>query len=141
MVTAVPMERIDDYLEMVRAFPLEHIRDDAHLEAALSVFEPLFTKPDLTSAEEAYLGALTDLIETYEDARVTIPEVRGVAMLRHLMEANDLTQADLAPLFGSPSIISEVLAGKRRLSLSHIERLSERFGLPADVFIDRTPTT
>jgi HTH-type transcriptional regulator / antitoxin HigA len=37
-------------------------------------------------------------------------------------------------LFGSPSIVSEVLSGKRRLSLSHIRKLAERFGLPIDVF-------
>jgi antitoxin component HigA of HigAB toxin-antitoxin module len=67
-----------------------------------------------------------------------IPEASGVAMVRHLMEENGLTQADLAPLFGSPSVVSEVLSGKRRLALSHVERLSEYFGLPDDIFIDRT---
>lgn len=130
--------RIDEYLELVRVFPLEHIRDDAHLDAALSVIDRLIDKPERSEAEEAYLLALTDLVETYEDAHVIIPEVSGVAMVRHLMEENGLMQTDLAPLFGSASIVSEVLSGKRRLALSHIERLSEHFGLPADVFIDRT---
>ncbi len=129
--------RIDEYLELVRTFPLEHIQDDAHLDAALSVIDHLIDKPERSEAEEAYLLALTDLVETYEDLHVIIPEVSGVAMVRNLMEENGLTQADLAPLFGSASIVSEVLSGKRRLALSHIERLSEYFGLPADVFIDR----
>lgn len=136
-MAVVSAERIDEYLELVRAFPLEHIRDDTHLDAALTVVDRLIDKPERSEAEEAYLGALTDLVETYEDVHVIIPEVSGVDMVRHLMEENSLTQADLAPLFGSPSIISEVLSGKRRLALSHIERLSERFGLPADVFIER----
>jgi HTH-type transcriptional regulator/antitoxin HigA len=51
------------------------------------------------------------------------------------MAEHELTQAELAPLFGAPSIVSEVLSGKRRLALSHISRLAERFGVPADVFI------
>jgi HTH-type transcriptional regulator/antitoxin HigA len=51
------------------------------------------------------------------------------------MEENRLKQSDLAPLFGSPSIISEVLSGKRRLALAHMERLAEHFGLPITVFI------
>ena len=57
--------------------------------------------------------------------------------MRHLMEENGLSQTDLAPLFGGRSVISDVLAAKRRLNLTHITRLAERFGLPVDVFIDR----
>jgi HTH-type transcriptional regulator/antitoxin HigA len=126
----------EEYLALVRAFPLVSIRDDAHLAAALAVLDRLIDQPARTSAAEAYLGALTDLVETYERAHVPIPPVGGVAALRFLMEANGLSQADLAPLFGSPSIVSEVLAGKRRLALAHIRRLAAHFGLPADVFID-----
>lgn len=55
--------------------------------------------------------------------------------LRYLIAENGLTQAELAPLFGAPSVISEVLAGKRRLTLAHIRRLVAHFGLPAEVFL------
>ena len=79
----------------------------------------------------------TDLVYVYERQHVTWPQVTGVNVLRHLMEEHRLAQADLAVLFGGRSVISEILAGKRRLNLTHIRRLSERFGLPADVFIDR----
>lgn len=51
------------------------------------------------------------------------------------MAENGLTQADLVPLFGAPSAVSEVLSGKRRLALDHIKRLAVHFGLPADIFI------
>jgi len=122
------------YLALVRAFPLVSIRDEAHLTDALAVIEWLIEKPERTEAEEAYLGALTDLVETYEHAHVAIPPVSGVDALRYLMEENGLTQADLAPLFGSPSIVSEVLPGKRRLALAHIQKRVAHFGVPADVF-------
>jgi antitoxin component HigA of HigAB toxin-antitoxin module len=90
-----------------------------------------------SAGAEEYLGALADLVYVYEQEHVTWPPVTGVDVLRHLMEEHQLTQADLAPLFGGRSVVSAVLAGKRRLSLTHITRLAERFGLPADAFLDR----
>jgi len=125
----------EEYLALVRAFPLISIRDDAHLAEALAVIDQLIERPRGVVAEEAYLGALTDLVETYEDAHVAIPSISGVEALRYLMEENGLTQADLVPLFGTASIVSEVLSGKRRLALAHIQRLAAHFGLPADVFM------
>jgi HTH-type transcriptional regulator/antitoxin HigA len=90
------------------------IEDDAHLAAALAVIDKLVEHPTRSLAEDVYLGALTDLVETYENAHSALPPTTGVEALRHLMEDNGLTQADLAPLFGAPSIVSEVLSGKRR---------------------------
>lgn len=83
-----------------------------------------------------YLLAPADLIETYEDAHVQIPPLSGVELLRFLMTEHDLRQKDLAPLFGGPSIVSEVLSGKRPLAFAHLKRLAQRFGLPVDAFID-----
>jgi HTH-type transcriptional regulator / antitoxin HigA len=128
---------LEEYLTLVHAFPLISIRDDAHLAEALEVIDGLLERPERSVAEEEYLCSLTDLVETYENAHVIIPPVSGVEALRYLMEEHALTQAGLVPLFGSRSIVSEVLAGKRRLALSHIARLAERFGVPADVFIGR----
>ena len=127
----------EEYLALVRAFPLVSIRDDAHLAEALGAIDRLLERPERSLAEEEYLRALTDLVETYENAHVAIPHVSGVEALRFLMEEIGLTQADLAPLFGARSIVSEVLSGKRHLALSHIARLAERFGVPADVFMER----
>jgi HTH-type transcriptional regulator/antitoxin HigA len=129
-----------EYLELVRAFPLMSIRDDEQLHEALEVVKRFIRKPQLSAAEETYVSALADLIETYEDAHVNIPPLRGVDALRYLMEANELTQADLVPEFGTASVVSEVLSGKRRLALTHIKRLAARFGLPADVFLDGSPS-
>jgi HTH-type transcriptional regulator/antitoxin HigA len=117
-------------------FPLIHIRDDAHLDAAVSVINSLVDRPDRSEAEEAYLGALTDLVETYEDEHVVIPPRTGIDALRFLMDANDLKQADLVPVLGRKSLVSEVLAGKRRLTLAQVRKLAEYFGVSADTFID-----
>jgi len=127
----------EEYWRLARAFPLVSIRDDAHLERALDVIDRLTDQPHRDAGAESYLGALADLVYVYEQAYVTWPPVSGVDVLRHLMEEHGLNQADLAPFFGGRSVISDVLTGKRRLNLTHVTRLAERFGLPADAFIDR----
>jgi HTH-type transcriptional regulator/antitoxin HigA len=127
---------LDEYLALVRAFPLALIRDDAHLDAAVAVIDRLLDKEDRSPAEEMYLDALTDLVETYEEAHVAIPARSGVDALRFLMEANDLRQVDLVPVLGRKSLVSEVLSGKRPLTLTHIKKLADYFRVSPAVFID-----
>lgn len=136
MTTTLDPAVEEGYLALVRAFPLVSLSGDDHLRAALDVIDRLTEKPDRSPAEELYLNALTDLVETYENAHVPIPPVSGVEALRYLMDENGLKQANLAPLFGSPSIVSEVLSGKRRLALTHVAKLAAYFGVPAGVFIE-----
>ncbi|MFZ3339478.1 MAG: hypothetical protein WA213_01255 [Terriglobales bacterium] len=58
-----------------------------------------------------------------------------MTVIAELMSANGLKQKDLPGIFGTSSIVSEVLNGKRRLTTEHIRRLSRRFHASADVFI------
>ena len=76
-----------------------------------------------------------ELIEQYDDAHRPMPEVRGADMLRHLMQWHGLDQSSL-PDVGTQSVISEILNGKRRLNVRQIKALTQRFGLPADLFLD-----
>jgi len=136
-MTNTPTLAPDDYLTLVRVFPLASIRDGAHLGEAIAVMNRLTTGRALSSGEDMYLLALADLIETYENAHIHIPPLSGVELLRFLMDEHGLQQKDLTPLFGTASIASEVLSGKRSLAFSHLKRLSQRFGLPVDAFIDK----
>ncbi len=127
----------DAYIALVRAFPLTHIRDDAHFAAAMAFLWPLLEKPEKSDADKEYIVALTDLLEKYEDATVHIPPVSGVAMVRHLMEDRDLKQKDLVgPVFATQSIASEALSGERTLALAHIKKLAAFFGVSPALFID-----
>src|SRR5690348_16565920 len=126
-----------EYVALIHLFPLVSIRDDAHLDEAITVIDRLLDQQPRSVSREEYLGALTDLVEIYENVHVAIPPTGGIEALRYLMEEHELTQAELVPLFGTPSIVSEVLSGKRHLALAHIARLADRFGVPADVFITR----
>jgi len=136
-MTNTPTLIPDDYLTLVRAFPLASIRDDAHLDEAMAMMNRLTTGRALSHGEDMYLQALADLIETYENVHVRIPPLSGVELLRFLMDEHGLQQKDVASLFGTPSIASEVLSGKRPLAFAHVKRLSQRFGLPVDAFIDK----
>lgn len=128
-------EILEDYLALVRAFPLVSIKDDDQLTAALAVFEPLFTLPQHTAAQTAYIEALADLIDAYETSHVAIRQPSGVEMVKYLMEEHALQQKDMDFAFGNKSTTSAVLRGKRPISLTHARRLSERFHVPLDVFL------
>lgn len=60
---------------------------------------------------------------------------QGVALLRMLMDQHGLKAADLANELGSKSNVSNILNGRRALTVRHIAALAERFKLPAQAFI------
>jgi len=106
-------------------------------EEYLAVLNKLATKENPSSDEEKYAAVLLTLIEAYEEEHHSIPDAPPVEILRALMDANDLRQKDLVPIFGSESIVSEVLHRKRALNKTHIEKLSKRFHVSPAVFFPR----
>ena len=46
-----------------------------------------------------------------------------------------LARADLVPLLGTPSRVSEVMRGKKGLSMAMVQRLRARFRVPADLLL------
>lgn len=136
----LPTQDRADYLGHILAVPLSSIRNDAQLEEAIAKIDELLDRPQLSRGDSLYLDALSDLVAHYESEHVVFPQARAVEIVRHLMEANELQQKDLVEVFGTKSTVSEVLRGKRPLALSHIAKLSDYFGVPADLFIDRPGT-
>lgn len=131
------MYEVDNkYVDLIRIVPLIPIRNDEHLERAIDLVDTLLDRAALSTWEQGYLDVLSDLIARYEREHVELPRVSGIDLVRHLMEEHDLRQADLVPLFGTKSIVSEVLSGKRHFALKHVTNLSRHFGVPADVFLD-----
>jgi HTH-type transcriptional regulator/antitoxin HigA len=80
------------------------------------------------------MDVLGVLIEAYEDEHLAEPEGDPISVLKHFMEEYDLKQKDL-PELGSQGVVSEILNGKRELNLRQIRVLSNRFKVPASVFI------
>ena len=124
----------NSYLELVLAFPLASIRSDGHLAEAQKVMDRLLAKGDLDAGEMMYLDALSDLVAAYEDAHHAIEPASDAEMLRHFLEAEGITQAQLSRETGlAKSSISEVLAGKKPLSRQMIRKLAEYFGVDVSV--------
>jgi HTH-type transcriptional regulator/antitoxin HigA len=124
----------DSYLECILAFPLTTIASDEHLEAAQEVMDRLLAIGKLDRGQQAYLDALSDLAASYEDEHVVIEPASDADMLRHLLDAKGVSQAELHRETGiSKSSISEVLAGKKPLSRQMIRRLAEYFGVDVSV--------
>ncbi len=114
------------------------ITSERQHEEYLSVLDKLANKENPTRDEEKYAAVLITLIEAYEEEHDSIPDASPVEILRTLMDANNLRQRDLVPIFGSESIVSEVLHRKRDLNRAHIEKLSKRFHVSPAVFFSRT---
>src|SRR5271163_3469987 len=103
-------------------------------EEYLAVLDKLASKDHPTREEEKFAEVLITLIEAYEEEHHSIPDATPVEVVRALMDANNLRQKDLVPIFGSESIVSEVLHKKRGLNKTHIEKLSKRFRISPAAF-------
>lgn len=110
------------------------ITSERQHEEYLSVLDKLAARENPTREEEKYAEVLLTLIGAYEEEHYTIPNASPIEVLRALMEANGLRQKDLLSIFGSESIVSEVLHRRRALNKSHIEKLSKRFRISPAVF-------
>jgi HTH-type transcriptional regulator/antitoxin HigA len=115
------------------------IHTELENERCTAVLEVLLSKTTKTVEEQRLAELLTLLIEDFEDKHYTIPRASPLDIVRHLMDANGLRQIDMLDVFGTPSVASEVLRGKRELAKSHIQKLSERFRLSPEVFFDVAP--
>ncbi len=124
----------DSYLELVLVFPLSSIRSDEHLDEAQKVMDRLLAKGELDDGEETYLDALSDLVAVYEDTYHALEPASDADMLRHLLEAKGVTQAQLSQESGiAKSTISEVLAGKKPFSRQMIRKLADYFKIDVSI--------
>jgi HTH-type transcriptional regulator/antitoxin HigA len=111
------------------------IRSEAENERHIAMLEELDCKGSRMSAAERRMAELlTLLIEDFEEKHYALTAASPLDVLNELMVANNLKQKDLLDVFGTPSIASEVLGGKRRLNTEHIRKLSRRFKVSPEVF-------
>ena len=97
---------------------LKPIRSEIDYDMALKAIERYFNKPPKKGTAEAdRFDVLATLIEAYERVRWPIPAADPVDVIRYRMETHGYTQADLARVLGSRARASEVMRGKRPLSV------------------------
>ncbi len=124
-----------EYASLLTSTMPSVIRSEAENERYIALLEELDRKGNRVSAAERRMAELlTLLIEDFEEKHYTLKAAGPVDVLNELMMANNLKQKDLLEVFGTPSIVSEVLRGKRKLTTEHIRRLSRRFHVSPEVF-------
>ena len=109
------------------------IDSDAELTRAHALVARLWDSND--PADIARLAAQARLIAAYEETKWPRRAPCTADLIRHLMDQHGLTRADLVPLLGTVSRVSEVLRGKKGLSMTTVQRLRARFRIPAELLL------
>jgi HTH-type transcriptional regulator / antitoxin HigA len=117
---------------------IEPVADRLSHERALRRIEDLWdAKPG--SREERELDALATLVDAYERRAFPIRELGPLEAIGLRCEQLGWTRRELEPLIGSRARVSEVLSGRRALTLPMIRRIYRELGIPAEVLISETP--
>ena len=110
------------------------LKTESDYAAALARVETLMdAEPNTPQGDE--LEVLSLLVHDYEEKVFPIDKPDPVAAIRFRMAQQGLTDKDLVPFLGSRSRVSEVLSGRRSLSLKMIRALVYGLRIPADVLL------
>jgi HTH-type transcriptional regulator/antitoxin HigA len=117
------------------------LRDEAEYDAAVREIDELLDQdPEEGSSDFERLEFLSVLVEAYDDEHFQLGKrSTQQSVVDFMLEQRGMVRADLTPIFGSKSRVSEFFAGKRPLSMTQIIRLRETLGVPADVLIELAP--
>jgi HTH-type transcriptional regulator/antitoxin HigA len=111
------------------------IKNEEDYKKALSRIEELMdAQPDTPETDE--LELMTALVEMYEDRHYPISPPDPLEAIKFRMDQLGLTQQDMVPYIGTKSKVSEVLNGKRPLSLTMMRSLNKYLGISAEVLLN-----
>ena len=133
------MDAIDEkkYGRLLAKYRPGVIRGDDEHDRLAGLLMKLALAEERTAEEARLMELIESLVDDYDDLRMKgrLQALEPMALLRHLIEEGGLRQVDLVDCFGSQSVVSAVMAGKRQINSEHARRLSLRFGLPFDMFL------
>lgn len=115
---------------------IKPIRTEADYKAALARIDTLMGA-ELGTPDGEELDVLTDLVEHYEAKHVPMGLPSAAAAIEFRVEQAGLTQRDLVPFIGSRAKVSEVLSGRRKLTISMARALHAHLGIPAEVLLQQ----
>jgi HTH-type transcriptional regulator / antitoxin HigA len=128
----------DDYLDLVRQFPLRPIATAGQMRLAQPFLDHYVGRDDLTPGQRDYVAALAHFAADYERRTLAtkLRRLKPLDLLKHLLRENGMSTSDLGAVLGSRGLASEVLHGKRGLSKTLIAKLSRRFNVDPSLFLD-----
>lgn len=107
--------------------------DEDHAEALAEIERLWGAEPGTPEGDR--LDVLATLVEAYEEKRWPINASDPIEMIQYAISDMGRSQAELAKLLGSRSRASEVLNRKRPLTVEMVHKISEAWGLPADILV------
>jgi HTH-type transcriptional regulator/antitoxin HigA len=120
-------------------YKIKPIKSEQDYKSALEYLYGILEADDGTF-EANNRDVLAILIEKYEEEHFPIAPPNPIDAIKFRMEQKGLSQKDLSSYIGSRSKVSEVLAGKRELTLKMIRALHTHLGIPADVLLQDKET-
>ena len=115
---------------------LRPIKNNTQYETSLARVYSLLQKeikPNTNESDE--LEILSILVKEYENEHYPVPAPNPLEAIRFRLEQMNMSESELATILGYRSRKSEILSGKRKLSLSMIRKLHEALHIPAEVLI------
>jgi HTH-type transcriptional regulator/antitoxin HigA len=110
---------------------IKPIKNEKDYESALRQVDELWDSK-MGSPEGDILEVLTILIENYEKENYNILPPSPIDAIVFRMEQLGMKQKDLGVLIGGPNRASELLHGKRKLTVKMINTLCEKLNIPAE---------
>jgi HTH-type transcriptional regulator / antitoxin HigA len=112
------------------------LKTEKEYEKGLARIDQLMSaKADTPEMDELEFWVL--LVEAYEDKHYPMDPPDPIEAILFRMDQEGLHPADLVPYIGSKSKVSEVLNGKRSLSLTMIRKLSTGLGIPTEILLQK----
>ncbi len=112
------------------------IKNDAQYEEALSRIYTLMQQDiEPNSVQSDELELLSIVVKDYENVHFPIPKPTPLEAIKFRLDQMGMTERELSTILGHRSRKSEILSGKRKLSLAMIRKLNEKLRIPAEVLI------
>jgi HTH-type transcriptional regulator / antitoxin HigA len=116
------------YMELITEFPPRPITNEAEFIATQERINFVLDKRKITQDDRDYLKILGMLVYEYEEEHEPpMPTLKGIDLLKALLEESHLQSNDLVPLLGDEVVIAEIMNAERPLTQSQITQLAEFF--------------
>ncbi len=128
----------EKYKKLLTAYLPKIIKTQAENEQALAIVEDLIHRKRSPEEDELYQLLIT-LIEKFEQEYYEINQQNNPqSMLLFLLEQSDKSKVDLEVVFGSESLVDNILNGREKITLELAQKLGEFFHVEADLFTEGT---
>jgi antitoxin component HigA of HigAB toxin-antitoxin module len=124
-----------DFMAMVKLHPLMAVNDDVGYENAMEYIDALTSIPRPSKGQADYLEALSVLVGAYADEHWEIRKLKPHVLLKALVNERAMSASALGRVLGERTLGPKLVSGERELSKAHIRKLSDFFGVRADLFL------